>query len=75
MISILDQYAEVAGHDVIEHLKQLAKPLKGLRLLHVNSTRLGGGVAEILNKMVPLLNELGIKTSWEIVEGDAEYYT
>jgi trehalose synthase len=71
---ILDQYAQVAGYDVIEHLRQLAKPLQGLKLVHINSTRVGGGVAEILHKLVPLLNELGIETGWEIVEGNAEFY-
>jgi trehalose synthase len=71
---ILDQYVKVAGHDVIEHLKQLAKPLQGLKLVHINSTRIGGGVAEILYKIVPLLNELGINTSWQIIEGDTEFY-
>ena len=67
---ILEQYAEIAGRDVVEHLRQLAKPLKGLHVVNVNSTRIGGGVAEILHKMVPLMQELGIQSAWEIIEGD-----
>lgn len=72
--TMLDRYAEVVGRDVIHHLRQLARPLSGLRLVHVNSTRLGGGVAEILHKMVPLMQELGIETSWEVISGEADFY-
>ncbi len=72
--SILEQYVEIAGADVVEHLRQLARRLKGLHVVHVNSTRVGGGVAEILHKMVPLMQELGIETSWEVIEGEAAFY-
>src|SRR4029079_14334914 len=41
---------------------------------HVNSTAVGGGVAEILNRMVPLLNELGVKTSWDVIKGGAQFF-
>lgn len=74
MSEILQQYSAVAGQDVVNHLKQLAKTLKGIRLVHLNATRIGGGVAEILHKMVPLMQELGIEASWEIIEGSPEYY-
>jgi len=74
MNDILEKYAGIAGRDVVEHLRQLARPLKGLKFVHVNATRLGGGVAEILHKMVPLMRELGIETSWEVIGGEAEFY-
>lgn len=74
MSRMMEEYAHIAGVDVIEHLRQLARHLKGLRLVHVNSTRVGGGVAEILYKMVPLMEELGLDVSWEIISGDAEFY-
>ncbi|MDR2549690.1 MAG: hypothetical protein LBD10_05780 [Desulfobulbus sp.] len=48
MTAILDEYATIVDDAVIDHLRQLAAPLKGLRVVHVNSTREGGGVAEIL---------------------------
>lgn len=54
MSKILEEYAAVAGDDVIRHLQQLAEPLHGKTVVHVNSTRIGGGVAEILEKLVPL---------------------
>lgn len=74
MKETLAKYAEVAGQDVVEHLRQLAKPLKGMRVVHVNATRVGGGVAEILQKMVPLMQELGLETSWEVIQGESEFY-
>jgi len=44
------------------------------RFVHINSTRTGGGVAEILNRAVPLLNQLGIKTQWEVMLGDPFFF-
>jgi trehalose synthase len=70
----LDEYAKVAGGDVIDHLRQLAEPLRGMKLVHVNSTRTGGGVAEILDKFVPLTRELGIDTAWEVITGEESFY-
>jgi trehalose synthase len=74
MADLLDAYAEVVGGDVIQQLRQLALLLQHLRVVHVNSTRLGGGVAEILQKLVPLMRELGIDTRWEIITGNPEFY-
>lgn len=74
MTQILDKYVDVAGQDVVEHLRQLAEPLSGLRVVHVNSTRVGGGVAEILYKMVPLMRELGLDADWETISGDSVFY-
>lgn len=73
-MSLLDDYARVAGEDVINHLRQLAAPLQGMKLVHVNSTRVGGGVAEILDKMVPLTRELGLDCRWEVISGEAGFY-
>lgn len=70
----LGEYAKVAGDDAINHLRQLAEPLRGMKLVHVNSTRSGGGVAEILDKFVPLTQELGIDTRWEVITGDQTFY-
>ncbi|MFH0914973.1 MAG: glycosyltransferase [bacterium] len=72
--SLLDRYAEHAGRDAIEQLRQLAALLAGRKVVHVNSTRQGGGVAEILEKLVPLMQELGIETSWEVIEGNDDFY-
>jgi trehalose synthase len=74
MPSALDRYAEICGPNVIDQLRQLVVPLKGIKVIHVNSTRKGGGVAEILAKLVPLKKELGIDVSWEVIDGDADFF-
>jgi trehalose synthase len=73
-MSVLHDYADVAGADVVEHLEQLAGSLKGKRVVHVNSTRSGGGVAEILTKLVPLTRELGLEAEWEVIDGGPEFF-
>lgn len=73
-MSLLEEYARITGPDVIAQLQQLTRPLQGMTLMHVNSTRSGGGVAEILHKMVPLTRELGIDTQWEVISGDSEFF-
>ncbi len=73
-MSMLDAYAEVVGTDVVDHLRQLAEPLRGMKVVHVNSTRVGGGVAEILDKLVPLMCELGLDAHWEVISGNTDFY-
>ena len=63
-MNLLDRYEEIVGHQEIKRLHQLADRLTGKRIVHVNSTRAGGGVAEILSWMVPLMCELGIDAPW-----------
>jgi trehalose synthase len=70
----LESYREVAPKGAVDLLYKLAKRLEGRSILHVNSTRLGGGVAEILNRFVPLFNELGIRADWEIITGSPLFY-
>jgi trehalose synthase len=72
--SLLERYAEHAGQDAIDQLEQLAKLLNGLRIVHVNSTPKGGGVAEILETLVPLMKELGLEASWEVIEGSDDFF-
>ncbi len=73
-MSILEQYAQIVGDDVIDQLQQLAKPLRGKSVVHVNSTKLGGGVAEILTKLVPLMQELELNTDWQVITGDEPFF-
>ena len=74
MDELLNKYVPIVGRGRIEQLKQIAKSLKGMKVVHVNSTRSGGGVAEILTTMVPFMNELGLEACWEVVEGDLEFF-
>ncbi|MDD2206602.1 MAG: glycosyltransferase [Aminobacterium sp.] len=74
MTELLEQYGSIAGEQVISSLYRFANFLQGKKVVHVNSTRKGGGVAEILRCMVPLLNELGIETRWEVIEGSESFF-
>ncbi len=70
----LEDYREVVGGPELDELRQLARHIKGRRMKHVNSTSVGGGVAEILNRMVPLLRELGIDARWEVIKGGDDFF-
>lgn len=70
----IDDYIPVVKQAVIDDLKLLGAQLKGKVVQHINSTRQGGGVAEILSRMVPLLQELGVDTRWDVIEGRADFY-
>jgi trehalose synthase len=70
----LDRYEEVVGHQEVERLRRVAERLKGKRIIHVNSTRTGGGVAEILEWMIPLMQELGLEARWEVISGPPDFY-
>lgn len=72
---MLKQYIPFVGEEAIQELFLISKKLKGLKILHVNSTFKGGGVAEILQRLVPLMNELEIKVDWKIFEGDKKFFT
>lgn len=71
----LGDYAAVVGSEVIDDLRRRARPFTGARLLHVNSTAFGGGVAELLYTEVPLYRDLGIDAEWRIIEGGEEFFT
>lgn len=70
----LNDYIPIVGEDTIDELKLLASHLKGKRIQHVNSTRVGGGVAEMLTRVIPLMRELGVDIEWDVIEGDPEFY-
>ncbi len=70
----IDDYIPIVGASVVEDLRLIAGHLKGKRILNVNSTAVGGGVAEILNRMVPLLRELGLDVRWDVIKGGAEFF-
>ncbi|MBC7240162.1 MAG: glycosyl transferase family 1, partial [Chloroflexi bacterium] len=73
MINI-EEYSKHANGETIEEIKLLAKDLKGIKVLHINSTKKGGGVAEILSRLVPIMNSLGIETKWETIGGSEDFF-
>ncbi|MFO7692745.1 MAG: glycosyltransferase [Vicinamibacterales bacterium] len=70
----LREYEAVVGREVLDELQVLANHVRGRLLQHINSTAVGGGVAEILTRMVPLLQELGVDTRWDVITGDQEFF-
>ncbi len=72
---MLEQYIPFVGEETIQELFFISRKLKGLKILHVNSTYKGGGVAEILHRLVPLMNELEIKTDWKVFKGDEKFFS
>ncbi|MBN2202123.1 glycosyltransferase [bacterium] len=70
----LDDYIPIVGRSVIEDLRLLSERLSGRRIQHINSTAVGGGVAEILNRMVPLCNELGVDSRWDVITGGERFF-
>lgn len=74
MVQSLETYVEAAGEEVISSIHKRIRKLYGSHSLMINSTFLGGGVAEILNSMVPLLNDAGLDTGWRTVHGTPDFY-
>jgi trehalose synthase len=69
-----EDYRPLVGDEAIDEIYRLVEPLRGARMLHINATARGGGVAEILTSLVPLMNDIGIPTEWHIMEGSGEFY-
>jgi len=70
----LEEYIPIVGQSIIDDLRLLAKRLEGKVVQHINSTAVGGGVAEILTRAVPLLNELGLNTKWDVIKGGEQFF-
>src|SRR2546422_3252781 len=70
----LDDYRRVVPPQTIDLLRRLAGRVRGRSLLHVNSTRVGGGVAEMLSRYVPLFEELGVPVRWDVISGAEEFF-
>jgi trehalose synthase len=70
----LADYTHVAGKPLIEEIRELAADLEGLRVVHLSATAFGGGVAEILYTLVPLMKDVGIDVEWQVMVGREEFY-
>ncbi len=70
----LDDYVPIVGAHAIREIRSLASYLKGATVQHVNSTAVGGGVAELLGYLVPLMRDVGLDTSWDVMTGTAAFY-
>jgi trehalose synthase len=70
----LQDYVPVVGEERIREIRDLAAPLAGARVLHVNATGFGGGVAEVLSSLVPLMNDVGLQAEWQVIKGNDEFF-
>lgn len=71
---MMERYAGISPKGDLMFLQRLSEKLRDRTFLHINSTKAGGGVAEILQRMIPILQELGIAARWEVIEGDEPFY-
>jgi trehalose synthase len=70
----LADYTHIFGREQIAEIRELAEPLRGARVAHISATAFGGGVAEILYTLVPLMKDVGIDVEWQILYGREEFF-
>ena len=73
-MALLDQYKSLVGEEKLEEIREKARPLQGRHVVHVNATFYGGGVAELLDNLVVLMNELDIKAGWRLLKGSEHFF-
>src|ERR1700737_3501246 len=71
----VDNYRSWVGDELVDEIHELSKDLKDLRICNVNATASGGGVAELLSRMIPAYLALGITTDWRLIYGDKDFFT
>lgn len=70
----LADYTHLVGRPLVEEVRELAEPLKGLKVLHLSATAFGGGVSEILYTLIPLMRDVGLEAEWQIILGREEFF-
>jgi trehalose synthase len=71
----IQDYNEITGDALIHNIYAKTRKLYNKHIAHINSTSMGGGVAEILISLIPLLNDIGINTGWRILHGNPDFFT
>jgi trehalose synthase len=70
----LADYTHIVGRPLVEEIRILAEPLQGARVVHVSATAFGGGVAEILYTLIPLMRDVGLDVEWHVIYGREEFF-
>lgn len=70
----LDDYLQHVDEETIDRIRKVAAPIRGAKVLHINATSYGGGVAEILTSFIPLLHDLGINADWQVIEATPDFF-
>jgi len=73
-VARLEEYVPIVGQSIIDDLSLLGERLRGTVIQNINSTAVGGGVAEILNRMIPLLHDLGVDARWDLIKGGEQFF-
>lgn len=68
-------YTEIVGKSVIDELFSIGEKASSMKIQNVNSTAVGGGVAEILTRLVPMMNELGVQSRWDVIKGGEKFFS
>ena len=71
----VEDFEKYAGAETVERIISKAKPLRDIHVAHINSTYYGGGVAEVLSSKTLLMNSLGIKTGWRVIQGSPDFFS
>lgn len=71
----IDNYRQLVGDELIDEIRALSAELQGLRICQINATSAGGGVAELLARLIPVYRALGLVADWQIIHGDKEFFT
>lgn len=74
-VSDIQRYAEYIGKEAVERIQQKAERIRHLHVTHVSSTYYGGGVAELLSSLALLMNSVGIKTGWRVIQGAPDFFS
>jgi trehalose synthase len=74
-ITRIEDYEPLVGTEVVRRIRDKATKLKGLRVANFNSTYYGGGVAEMLSSLTLLMNSLGLRTEWRVIQGTADFFS
>jgi hypothetical protein len=74
-ITQIEDYEQFIGSESVERIREKARKLKGLRVANFNSTYYGGGVAETISSLTLLMNSLGLRTEWRVIQGRADFFS
>src|SRR5207247_4637535 len=70
----IEDYEQFIGSESVERIREKARKLEGLRVANFNSTYYGGGVAEMISSLTLLMNSLGLRTEWRVIQGTADFF-
>jgi trehalose synthase len=74
-VTQIEDYEPLVGREVVERIRDKAAKLKGLRVANFNSTYYGGGVAEMISSLTLLMNSLGLRTEWRVIQGTPDFFS